>query len=305
MTKTDIDYCSVCPRCCKTDRKSASGFCGKSEVMEISGARPHYWEEPCISGENGSGTVFFTGCNLGCVFCQNYAISHHGAMGKIADADYLIEIALLLKEKGVNNINLVTPTHFTEQLIPVLPILKEEVGLPIVWNSSAYEKTETLKKLDGIIDIYLPDLKFYSSDVSARYCNAKDYFTVAIKAIEEMLRQKPKNIIGGGIMTEGVIIRHMVLPSHTLDSIKILKAVKEYFGNEVRLSIMCQYVPEGNAGDYPEINRRLKRKEYERVTETALKLGFESSYIQDFASADESFIPEFSIIKKQSKKTVG
>ncbi len=299
MTTTDKNACFVCPRNCGADRRSTSGFCNKTRETEISGARPHYWEEPCISGKNGSGTIFFTGCNLGCVFCQNYAISHSGAIGQIADETFLIKTALLLKEKGVNNINFVTPSHYTEQLIPILPKLKDEVGLPIIWNSSAYEKAETIKKLEGLIDIYLPDLKFYSPEVSSRYCNADDYFTVAISAIAEMLRQQPINIIGSdGLMTSGVIIRHMVLPSHTIDSIKLLKAVKEKFGNEVMLSIMCQYIPEGKAADYPEINRRLKRKEYSRVTETALTLGFESTYIQDFASADESFIPEFSIIQK-------
>ena len=299
MTTTDKNACFVCPRNCGADRRSTLGFCNKTRETEISGARPHYWEEPCISGKNGSGTIFFTGCNLGCVFCQNYAISHSGAIGQIADETFLIKTALLLKEKGVNNINFVTPSHYTEQLIPILPKLKDEVGLPIIWNSSAYEKAETIKKLEGLIDIYLPDLKFYSPEVYSRYCNADDYFTVAISAIGEMLKQQPINIINNdGLMTAGVIIRHMVLPSHTIDSIKLLKAVREMFGNEVMLSIMCQYIPEGKAADYPEINRRLKRKEYSRVTETALTLGFESTYIQDFASADESFIPEFSIIQK-------
>ena len=292
--------CTACPRNCAVDRANCVGFCGRSETIEISRAAPHYWEEPCLSGTRGSGTVFFTGCNLGCVFCQNYLISRRSSGGKEVTAEELCNIFLDLEEKGVHNINLVTPSHYTRQLLPLLEKAKTRLSIPIVWNSNGYENAEELRLLDGLVDIYLPDLKFKSPQLSKTLCGAEDYFEKALTAISEMKRQQPEDVFdGSGLMKKGVIIRHLILPNHTMDSISILKEIKAKFSSGTRVSLMCQYIPEGKAEEFPDINRRLKRKEYARVVEFAEKEGFTNGFTQEFASADESFIPEFSL-KKES-----
>lgn len=287
--------CTACPRNCGTDRTEGKGFCGKGETFCISRAAPHYWEEPPLSGTKGSGTVFFTGCSLGCVFCQNYKISRRSSEGRELSSEELKETVLSLQAQGVHNLNLVTPTHYSEQLVPFLEQLRPSLNIPVVWNSSGYEKVETLRKLEGLVDIWLPDLKFFSPEVSERYCGAKDYFDYASAAVSEMLRQQPVNVYGEeGLLKKGVILRHLILPAHTLDSIRLLRYMAEHYPRDLQISLMCQYIPEGRAADFPEINRRLKRKEYARVVEEAWELGFENAFTQDFASADESFIPEFS-----------
>ena len=245
--------------------------------------------------------MFFTGCNLGCVFCQNYLISRRGSEGKEVSSDELEGIFLDLEGQGVHNINLVTPSHYTRQLLPVLESVKSRLSVPIVWNSNGYESVELLKRLEGLVDIYLPDLKFKSAELSKKLCGAEDYFEKAIAAIEEMRRQQPEDIFDkDGMMKKGMIIRHLILPNHTMDSIAILKELKTRFSANTRLSLMCQYIPEGKAEDYPDINRRLKRKEYARVVDYAEKEGFVNGFTQEFASADESFIPEFSLKKESS-----
>jgi putative pyruvate formate lyase activating enzyme len=291
--------CNACPRGCSIDRITTTGFCGRTEEIEISRAAPHYWEEPCLSGDKGSGTVFFTGCNLGCVFCQNYLISRRKAEGKTVTAEELLNIFEDLESKGVHNVNLVTPSHYIHQLIPILERAKRHISIPIVWNSNGYENVDDVRLLDGLVDIYLPDLKFRSADLAKRLCSAEDYFEKAVLAIEEMKRQRPVNIFDeDGMMKEGLIIRHLVLPNHSMESISILKEIKERFSADTCLSIMCQYIPEGEADKHPDINRRLKRKEYARVIEYASKLGFTNGFTQEFTSADESFIPEFSLKKE-------
>ncbi len=297
-----MQKCISCPRNCNADRSLACGFCGRSNKIEISRAAPHYWEEPCISGEKGSGTVFFTGCNLGCVFCQNYLISRRASEGESLTEQELAEVFLDLQRQGVHNINLVTPSHYALELIPILKKVKPLLQIPIVWNSNGYESVETLKQLDGLIDIYLPDLKFHSSELSKRLCSAEDYFEKAIAAISEMKRQQPADVFNeDGLMEKGVIIRHLALPNHTMDTISVIKEIKAHFSADTYLSLMCQYIPEGKAMDFEDISRRLKRKEYSRVVDFAQNEGFYNCFIQDFTSADESFIPEFSL-KKEHKK---
>ena len=292
-------FCKACPRNCLVDREKSTGFCGRGKKIEISRAAPHYWEEPCLSGTRGSGTVFFTGCNLGCVFCQNYLISRRSSEGKPITGDELGEIFLSLEDQGVHNINLVTPSHYTEELIPILERIKPSLSVPIVWNSNGYESVEMLKRLDGLVDIYLPDLKFKSAELSKTLCGAEDYFEKAINAVKEMKRQQPADVFDGdGMMQKGVIIRHLILPNHTMDSIAILKEIKSRFSADTCVSLMCQYLPEGKAEEYPDIHRRLKRKEFARVVDFAEKEGFTNGFTQEFTSADESFIPEFSLKKE-------
>lgn len=294
--------CTLCPRNCNVDRSLNRGFCGRTNKIEISRAAPHYWEEPCISGEKGSGTVFFTGCNLGCVFCQNYLISRRTSEGKTLTAQELEEVFLDLQEQGVHNINLVTPSHYALELIPVLQKVKPLLKIPVVWNSNGYEAVETLKNLDGLVDIYLPDLKFHSNELAKRLCSAEDYFEKALATIKEMKRQQPADVFNeDGLMEKGVIIRHLALPNHTMDTIALIKEIKAHFSEDTYLSLMCQYIPEGKAMDYEDISRRLKRKEYSRVVDFAQNEGFYNCFIQDFTSADESFIPEFSLTKEHKK----
>ena len=297
-----MQLCTLCPRNCNIDRSQNSGFCGRSNKIEISRAAPHYWEEPCISGERGSGTVFFTGCNLGCVFCQNYLISRRASEGKELTVKELKDVLLDLQNQGVHNINLVTPSHYTLEIIPVLKEVKPLLNIPVVWNSNGYESVEALKQLEGLVDIYLPDLKFHSRELAKRLCSAEDYFEKSIDAISEMKRQQPADIFDeDGIMRKGVIIRHLALPNHTMDTVSIIKEIKTHFSSDTYLSLMCQYIPEGKAMEFEDISRRLKRKEYARVVDFAQGEGFYNCFIQDFTSADESFIPEFSLTKEKKK----
>lgn len=289
-----MSNCRVCPFSCGVDRVSRFGRCRSSENIHIVRAAPHFWEEPCISGTNGSGTVFFSGCSLRCVFCQNSKISREDA-GREFSVSEFADFLLVYSKSGVHNINLVTPTHFSDKIAEGLELVKDKLGIPVVWNCGGYEKKEMLKRLSGLVDIYLADAKFFSPEVSARYAACPDYFEVNAEALEEMFFQQPENIYSDdGIMQKGVIVRHLVLPSHTSDSRKLLSALKERFSENITLSLMCQYIPAGDAGKFPEINRRLRRKEFKTVTDFAESLGFENGYIQEFSSADDCFIPDFS-----------
>lgn len=289
-----MSNCNVCPFSCGADRVSRLGRCRSSENIHIVRAAPHFWEEPCISGKNGSGTVFFSGCSLRCVFCQNSKISREDA-GREFTVSEFADFLLNYSKSGVHNINLVTPTHFSDKIAEALELVKEKLGIPVVWNCGGYEKKETLKRLSGLVDIYLADSKFFSPEVSARYAACPDYFEVNAEALEEMFSQQSENIYSDdGIMQKGVIVRHLVLPANTSDSRKLLSALKERFSENITLSLMCQYVPAGDAEKFPEINRRLRRKEFGTVTDFAESLGFENGYIQEFSSADDCFIPDFS-----------
>ncbi len=283
--------CRLCPRECAVDRSTQKGRCGVGDEILLSRASRHMWEEPPISGTKGSGTVFFTGCNLGCVYCQNYEISH-GARGKAVTEERLGEIFRELEAQGVHNINLVNPTHYAHKIIKVLK--KEKPSVPVVYNSSGYERVSTLKALEGLVDIYLPDLKYISSERSEKYSDAADYFEAASRAIIEMKRQCPENIYDDkGIMQKGLIVRHLVLPQNTNQSVKILLWIKDNLGTDTVISLMSQYTPHGEAKKYKELCRRITEREYEKVVFAAEDMGFKNIFIQDFASASEAFIPDF------------
>lgn len=281
--------CNTCPRKCNIDREKALGFCKSPSAFRIARASLHYWEEPCISSKNGSGTVFFSGCNLKCVFCQNQEISHINKGKEITD-EKLISIFENLIKQGANNINLVNPTHYAERLAGVLSKWKSPV--PIVYNSSGYEDVETLKMLDGLVDIYLPDFKYSRNDKALKYSKAGDYPEIAKKALAEMKRQCSTYELENGIMKKGVIIRHLILPANTNSSLEVLDYLSENFKDSY-ISLMAQYTPCGNLEEYKEINRKLTQREYDKVVDYALDLGFENIFIQELSSATEEFIPSF------------
>lgn len=282
--------CNQCPRKCNVDRTRTVGYCKSLEEFRLSRAALHFWEEPCISGKNGSGAVFFSGCNLGCLFCQNYEISHENKGMTVSD-DGLIKIFENLIEQGANNINLVNPTHYAVQLATLLKKYKPSV--PVVYNSSGYESTETLKLLDGLVDIYLPDFKYIRNDKALKYSRAEDYPEVAVRALEEMYLQREKTEFDeNGIMKKGMIIRHLILPSNTNSSLKILDFINEKFPNAY-VSLMAQYTPCNDLSAVPELDRKITEREYNKVVDYALNLGMDKIFIQSSESADEKFIPDF------------
>ncbi len=280
--------CSICPRRCNVDRNKNLGFCQSPDNFRVARAALHFWEEPCISGKEGSGTVFFSGCNLKCVFCQNNEISAENKGVEISD-EKLISIFENLISQGANNINLVNPTHYAKRLANVLSVWKSPV--PIVYNSSGYEEVETLKSLDGLVDIYLPDLKYIRAEKAQRYSKAQDYFEKASQALIEMRRQV-EDKFDGDIMKSGMIIRHLILPQNTNSSIAILDFIKAYFP-DTYVSLMAQYTPCGDLSNFPEINRKITKREYEKVVNYALDNSFDKLFIQELSSADKSFIPKF------------
>lgn len=280
--------CSICPRHCNVDRSVNLGFCQSPDNFRVARAALHFWEEPCISGKEGSGTVFFSGCNLKCVFCQNNEISAENKGVEISD-DKLISIFENLISQGANNINLINPTHYAKRLAKVLSRWKSPV--PIVYNSSGYEEVETLKALDGLIDIYLPDLKYIRAEKAMRYSKAADYFEKASAALLEMRRQV-EDKFDGDIMKSGMIIRHLILPQNTNSSIAVLDFIKSNFPYTF-VSLMAQYTPCGDLSEFPEINRKITKREYEKVVNYAFDNSFDKLFIQELSSADKSFIPKF------------
>ena len=280
--------CNICPRHCKVDRKHALGFCGVSDTLKLAKADVFMWEEPCISGINGSGAIFFSGCNLKCCFCQNYKISSEG-FGKEISVQRLAQIFKELEQKGVHNINLVSPSHFMPQIAMALDIYKPNI--PIVYNSNGYDDADTLKKFAKYIDIYLVDLKFCDSNLSLKYCKAKDYFLVATKAINTMTSLQPKVIIKNGIMQKGVVIRHLVMPNCTKDSFKVLDWINANAKGKCLISLMGQYTPYFKACQFAEINRKIKPIEYKIVLNYATKLGLDEGYAQQLDSGSEKYIP--------------
>lgn len=282
--------CNICPRKCNIDREYQTGFCQSPDVFRLSRAALHYWEEPCISGKTGSGAVFFSGCNLKCVFCQNYEISHNNHGAEVSD-DKLIEIFESLIEQGANNINLVNPTHYTKRLAKVLS--EWESPVPVVYNSSGYESVQTLKILDGLIDIYLPDFKYSRNDKALKYSRAEDYPQIASAALKEMYRQVNQNVFDeSGIMQKGIIIRHLILPSNTNSSLEALDYLSRNYP-EAYISLMAQYTPCGDLNDFPELKRPITGREYNKVVDYALNLGLEKLFIQELSSADKKYIPSF------------
>lgn len=284
--------CNLCPRKCNVNRDLKSGFCGVSNTLKVARAQLHFWEEPIISGTNGSGTIFFSGCNLKCVYCQNFNISKEN-FGKDITTQRLAEIFKELENAGAHNINLVTPSHYVKQIVEALNIYKPKI--PVVYNTSGYDSVEELKMLEGYVDVYLTDLKYYSSELSQKYSSAKNYFEVCSLAIKEMIRQQPKNVMENGLIKKGVIIRHMVLPNCINDSFKVLDWIKNNLDEDVIVSVMGQYTPYFNASKFPEINRKLKPVEYKLVINHFNKLGLKNGFMQSLDSADENFIPPFNL----------
>ncbi len=287
--------CRLCPRECGADRESGGlGVCRVGSEIKLARAALHFWEEPCISGERGSGTVFFSGCSLGCVYCQNRDISS-GKVGKTVTRERLVDIFFELEGKGAHNINLVTPSHFIRDIAWAVSEAKRRgIGIPFVYNTSSYEKVSELKRLDGLIDIYLPDMKYYSDELAKRYSRVLDYFEVASAAIREMVRQTGDVCFDGDMLKKGVVVRHLILPGHTEDSMRILEHLHGEYGDKIFISIMNQYTPmPGIEREYPELGSRVADEEYDFVVDCAISLGITQAYIQDGEAASESFIPDF------------
>lgn len=291
-----LNKCNLCPRNCNVNRNNNEiGYCGATNMMVIAKAYLHKWEEPCISGSIGSGTIFFSYCNLKCIFCQNYDIStlHKG---KIISVDNLKNICLELQKKGALNINLVTPTHYVPLIIEAIKKAKKEgLNIPIVYNTSSYENIETIKMLDKIVDIYLPDLKYYNNEYALNYSKAKDYFKYASSAINEMYKQVGNPIFDkNGIMKKGVIVRHLMLPSHLEDSKKIINYLYKKYHHNIYISIMNQYTPLKKL-EYEYLNHKVTDKEYDALIDYAYNIGVRNAYIQEGETQKESFIPNFDL----------
>ncbi|MBR6594691.1 MAG: radical SAM protein [Clostridia bacterium] len=293
-----MEICNICPRRCGVDRRYAHGYCGEGDRIRIARAAAHYWEEPCISGTRGSGAVFFGGCNMGCVFCQNGAISR-GGRGRLYSDEETAAIFLRLEGEGVHNLNLVTPTHFTPHIKRALGIAHGSgFGLPVVWNSGGYECAETVKGLSGLVDVYMPDFKYMSGELGRRYSNAADYAQVAKAALDEMVMQRGEARFEDGIMTRGVIVRHLVLPDCAEDSRAVLSFLHRRYGNAIYISLMKQYTPM-KAGLPDGLSRRLDDREYDALSAYALRLGIEQGFFQEGDPVGESFIPEFDLIGEE------
>lgn len=289
----NLEKCSICPRKCGADRTRGTGYCGQGAEIKIARAAPHYWEEPCISGERGSGTLFFSGCSLRCVYCQNFDIAH-GGFGKEISCERLCEIFFELAEKGVHNINLVTPTHFSAQIREAVMMAKTRgFSLPFVYNCGGYESVETLRALDGLIDIYLTDFKYMSPARAKKYSAAEDYPEVAKAAVAEMVRQTGEpSFCGDGLMRRGTIVRSLLLPTGLLDAKSVLRYLHRTYGERIYISIMSQYTPMAGT-PYPELARKITEHEYEELISFAIDEGITRAFVQDGEAASESFIPRF------------
>lgn len=289
------ENCLLCPRKCGINRRTGqTGVCGVSSEIKVARAALHYWEEPCISGKRGSGAVFFSGCSLHCVFCQNREISD-GKEGKVISKERLSDIFIELADKGANNINLVTPGQYIPDIVWAVNDAKSRgMKLPIIYNTSGYENVTELKLLEGIVDVYLPDFKYMDSTLSARYSRAKDYPSVAKQALSEMVRQQPDVVIDDatGLIQKGVIVRQLLLPGHVNDAKAVLKYLYDTYHDHVYISMMSQFTPIA-LKDYPEINRTVTKREYERLVDYALEIGITNAFIQEGDVAKDSFIPAF------------
>ncbi len=290
--------CELCPRRCGVDRSKSVGYCGMGEKLVAARAMLHFWEEPCISGERGSGAVFFSGCVLGCVYCQNYEISAKHRGREITE-ERLSEIFLELQGQGALNINLVNPTHFVPRIKRALIAAKGRgLSVPVVYNSGGYERVETLRTLEGLIDVYLPDVKYYDNELARKLSNAPDYFETAMTAVAEMLRQTGKpRFDEGGMLLRGTIVRHLVIPDCRKDSVEVIRRVGERFGGEILFSLMSQYTPFGRVLTDPALsryNRRLTTFEYRKALDAVYAAGLEG-YMQERSSAKEEYTPEFDL----------
>lgn len=294
--KNLLESCELCPRKCKVNRKKSFGFCGASEKICAALVSLHKWEEPCLVGENGAGTIFFSHCNLKCVFCQNFKISHKN-FGKEISIKRLAEIFIEQQNRGAANVELVTPTHYVPQICAAIDIAKKSgLKIPVVYNSNAYENLETLDLLKNRVDVFLPDLKYFSDELAKNYSNAPNYFEVATAAIEKMFELVGENKFNSaGLMIRGVIVRHLILPNARHDSIKIIDWLYKTFGDKIFISLMNQYTPIFRAGEYKKISRRLTKFEYKSVINYALELGIKNCFTQTQGAVGENFIPNFNL----------
>lgn len=290
-----LDKCEICPRKCKVNRNNNQiGWCKSTDRVKIGLYSTHYFEEPCISGDKGSGTVFFSNCTMNCIFCQNYEISQLGK-GKEISIEELSNIFIKQQEKGVHNINLVTPTSYVYQIIEAIKIAKAKgLNIPIVYNTNGYENIETIKALNGYVDVYLPDLKYAEEKLAIEYSGAKNYFEVATKAIKEMIKQVGNiKLNEDGIIQKGVIIRHLVLPNHIENSKKVLLWIKQNLPNDIYVSIMAQYFPTYKAKENQKLNRKLTKKEWEQIEKYVEEIDIENGFIQELGDHEEEYVPKW------------
>ena len=300
-----LEKCEICPRECRVNRlKGEIGNCKATDKIEIALVSLHKFEEPCISGKNGSGTIFFAHCNMHCMFCQNYEISQDTNKFKIVTIEELADIMLMQQEKGAENINLVTPTMYAIQIKEAIKLAKEKgLKLPIIYNSNGYEKLETIRELKDFIDVYLPDFKYYSNEMAIKYSKTPNYFETATKAIKEMIRQvgMPK-FDERGLIKSGVMVRHLVLPNHMQNTKNILKWVKENLPEDIYINVMAQYFPTYKAKEDALINRKLTKKEYKQVEEYFYLLGFNNGYMQELGEHEEEYVPKWEMDKNKKVK---
>ena len=290
-----ISKCEICPRKCKVNRYEKKGYCRCDDKVRIALVSKHYFEEPCISGRNGSGTIFFSNCNLNCIFCQNHDISQ-GGKGIDVTVERLAEIMLEQQERGANNINLVTPTMYVEQIIKAIDIAKAGgLNIPIVYNTNGYEEVETIKKLNGYIDIYLPDFKYFTNELAIKYSKAPNYFEKVTSALREMQSQFDEYVFYGEIMKKGMIVRHLVLPNHIQNSKNVLKWIKENLRKDIYVSVMAQYFPTYKAVGDELIGRKLSFSEYRKIEQYFYGLDIKNGYIQDLGKHEEEFVPDFNM----------
>ncbi len=281
------NICNLCPNACKIDKSLEKGFCGTGDDIYIAKYYLHPFEEPIISGNNGSGTVFFCGCSLKCVFCQNYELSR-SMRGKVISVNELADIFKFLEDSGAHNINLVSPTHYSNKIIKALEIYKPKV--PVIYNTHGYENVSVLQELNEYVDVYLPDLKFHSQAVSKKYCGKENYFETASRAVEFMIKSKPLVFGDDGLIKSGVVVRHLVLPQNVNDSKKILDWFSS-FKEQAYINVMSQYTPFGEIEAFPELQRKITKREYESIIDYAISLGIENMYYQERVSADKTYIP--------------
>ena len=290
-----ISKCEICPRKCKVNRYEKKGYCRCDDKVRIALVSKHYFEEPCISGRNGSGTIFFSNCNLNCIFCQNHDISQ-GGKGIDVTIERIAEIMLEQQERGANNINLVTPTMYVEQIIKAIDIAKKNgLNIPIVYNTNGYEEVETIKKLNGYIDIYLPDFKYFTNELAIKYSKAPNYFEKVTSALIEMQSQFDEYVFDGEIMKKGMIVRHLVLPNHIQNSKNVLKWIKDNLRKDIYVSVMAQYFPTYKAIGDELIGRKLSFSEYRKIEQYFYSLDIENGYIQDLGKHEEEFVPDFNM----------
>lgn len=290
-----ISKCEICPRKCEVNRYEKKGYCRCDDKVRIALVSKHYFEEPCISGRNGSGTIFFSNCNLNCIFCQNHDISQ-GGKGIDVTVERLAEIMLEQQERGANNINLVTPTMYVEQIIKAIDIAKDGgLNIPIVYNTNGYEEVETIKKLNGYIDIYLPDFKYFTNELAIKYSKAPNYFEKVTSALFEMQSQFDEYVFDGEIMKKGMIVRHLVLPNHIQNSKNVLKWIKENLREDIYVSVMAQYFPTYKAIGDELIGRKLSFSEYRKIEQYFYGLDIKNGYIQDLGKHEEEFVPDFNM----------